>query len=388
MREMMLRTLPTVPGRRAAMAIISSACLVPKWLAAGTLRALRFGLTPVFLDNDWQVLELLREHIYESTGREVEFVQRRTYKEVVALLLLGEIDAAWLCGYLVMRRVLMPVTRLAREMVQPGGSPQLISDEMIPRHDAELAQLYQTYNGMIRAMQARSEAERRLADRERFVSLGRLAGGLAHEINNPLGGLLNATDTIRQYPDRPEMVRGAADLLDRGLMHLRDVARTTLDAHRGNHAQDLLKPADFEDLHLLIRPEIERKAQVLTWEFEPSAADFGHLPAGPVRQIVLNLLLNAAAVTDPSGAVGIRARTDNGRLCLCVWDTGPGIPMTIRPRLMSDDPIEPGGGLGLRLVRDLVKGLAGEVRLVRSKDGRNEIQVRLPLTRKDDLGNA
>ncbi|WFE75316.1 PhnD/SsuA/transferrin family substrate-binding protein [Roseinatronobacter sp. S2] len=59
----------------------------------------RFGLTPVFLDNDWQLLDFLRAHLSTKMGGEVEFLQRRTYKEVTALLLMGEIDAAWLCGY-------------------------------------------------------------------------------------------------------------------------------------------------------------------------------------------------------------------------------------------------------------------------------------------------
>ena len=59
----------------------------------------RFGLTPVFLDNDWQLLEHLRSHLSAEMGRPVDFVQRRSYKEVTALLLMGEIDAAWLCGY-------------------------------------------------------------------------------------------------------------------------------------------------------------------------------------------------------------------------------------------------------------------------------------------------
>lgn len=62
-------------------------------------KPLRIGLTPVFLDNDWQVLEDLRDHVLAVTGRNVAFVQRRTYKEVVALLLLGELDTAWLCGF-------------------------------------------------------------------------------------------------------------------------------------------------------------------------------------------------------------------------------------------------------------------------------------------------
>jgi phosphonate transport system substrate-binding protein len=66
---------------------------------AQTQSPLRIGLTPVFLDNEWQVLDAFAEHIRITTGRSVEFVQRRTYKEVVALLLLGELDTAWLCGF-------------------------------------------------------------------------------------------------------------------------------------------------------------------------------------------------------------------------------------------------------------------------------------------------
>jgi len=65
----------------------------------------RFGLTPVFLDNDWQLLDFLRVHLSTKMGREVEFLQRRTYKEVTALLLMGEIDAAWLCGYPLLQNI-------------------------------------------------------------------------------------------------------------------------------------------------------------------------------------------------------------------------------------------------------------------------------------------
>ena len=85
--------------RRRLLATAGAALATTNLVAADTLASLRFGLTPVFLDNDWQLLERLGEHISEATGRDVEYVQRRTYKEVVALLLLGEIDAAWLCGY-------------------------------------------------------------------------------------------------------------------------------------------------------------------------------------------------------------------------------------------------------------------------------------------------
>lgn len=85
--------------RRRLLVTGGAALAATNLVAADALVPLRFGLTPVFLDNDWQLLERLGAHILEATGHQVEYVQRRTYKEVVALLLLGEIDAAWLCGY-------------------------------------------------------------------------------------------------------------------------------------------------------------------------------------------------------------------------------------------------------------------------------------------------
>lgn len=66
---------------------------------AGAQAPFRFGLTPVFLDNDAEVVLRLRSALSESVGREIEMVQRRTYQEVTGLLLEGSVDAAWLCGY-------------------------------------------------------------------------------------------------------------------------------------------------------------------------------------------------------------------------------------------------------------------------------------------------
>ena len=72
-------------------------------LAAPTvLRAsapIRLGLTPVFLDNDAEVIARLKVALGEGTGLDIELIQRRTYQEVTGLLLEGGADAAWLCGF-------------------------------------------------------------------------------------------------------------------------------------------------------------------------------------------------------------------------------------------------------------------------------------------------
>ncbi|MGF1659434.1 MAG: PhnD/SsuA/transferrin family substrate-binding protein [Rubrimonas sp.] len=66
---------------------------------AGAPDAFRLGLTPVFLDNDAEVVGRLRAALGERMGGPVDLVQRRSYQEVTGLLLEGAIDAAWLCGY-------------------------------------------------------------------------------------------------------------------------------------------------------------------------------------------------------------------------------------------------------------------------------------------------
>lgn len=68
-------------------------------LAAAAQVPFRFGLTPVFLDNDAVVIEQIRSTLRGAMDRPIELVQRRTYEEITGLLLEGSIDAAWLCGY-------------------------------------------------------------------------------------------------------------------------------------------------------------------------------------------------------------------------------------------------------------------------------------------------
>ncbi len=88
--------------RRAAIKLISAGA------ASGILsgkgfgqqsRVIRFGLTPVFLTNDLEVLNALQTYLQEQTGYAVELVSRRTYQEVTSLLVSGQLDAAWICGF-------------------------------------------------------------------------------------------------------------------------------------------------------------------------------------------------------------------------------------------------------------------------------------------------
>jgi len=83
--------------------VLSSAALLlaPKASFAQKPRksAIRFGLTPVFLNDDLQLLSVIRTYLEAATGYKIDLTTRRTYQEVTALLISGQLDAAWICGY-------------------------------------------------------------------------------------------------------------------------------------------------------------------------------------------------------------------------------------------------------------------------------------------------
>ncbi|WP_417727748.1 sensor histidine kinase [Roseovarius sp.] len=326
------------------------------------------ALEDLSVDGSGAVLSLLAPLIYQGRtvgqiATELDVSDLLTERrQALLLLILGNalaIGLLSLAGFVAIRTMLRPVITLARQMTETQGEPHPIPTSEIPRGDGELARLARTYNSMVGAVAAKAEAERRLAERERFVALGRLSSSLAHEINNPLGGLLNATDTIRTFPDRPEVVRQSADLLDRGLRHLRDVTRVTLDQNRIDPEDRVLTPDDFEDLKLLIQPEVSRQGLDLTWSVDLLEENRCPIPAGPVRQIALNLLLNACTASGPSGRVGFFVCCKADALTLEITNTGPEMPKAALDRLFGDGPLSPGGGVGLRLVRELTNGLGG-----------------------------
>lgn len=90
------------PGNRASLARRALGVAVMGSLAAPSVRAARpatFGLTPVFLDSDITLVRQIEAYLTQRLGQPVTVVKRRTYREVTSMLLAGQLDAAWICGY-------------------------------------------------------------------------------------------------------------------------------------------------------------------------------------------------------------------------------------------------------------------------------------------------
>lgn len=98
----MLGSANTTVSRRLLLkqiAVTTACFMAPQSYSSASAEELRFGLTPVFLTSDLELLGRLQLYLSRATGFPVTLLTRRTYQEIVALLISRQIDAAWICGY-------------------------------------------------------------------------------------------------------------------------------------------------------------------------------------------------------------------------------------------------------------------------------------------------
>jgi signal transduction histidine kinase len=318
--------------------------------------------------------------------------ERRAVQWTLVATNLGVTVVLAVLAWLTVRRMMRPVRVLTRHLQASGEAVTPVPADEACRAGTEFRQLYGTFNRMVDAVREREALTLRLAEEERLASLGRLASGMAHEINNPLGGLFNAIDTLKAHGARPDVRGRSIELVERGLKGIRDVVRATLVTHRADrHVRDL-EPSDLDDLRLLLGPELRRRGQVLAWDnaLDRAAA----APAGAVRQIALNLLLNACQATPPGGEVGFSAKVARpGRLHVTVEDTGPGLDAAGREVLCGEREVGAtgsgrGNGLGLWMVRRLVGEIGGTLAVARREPAGTSITVEVPLAAARELADV
>lgn len=294
-------------------------------------------------------------------------------------------------AWITVRRMMRPVAILAAHLEDGiGGEVTPIPPLAIERAGHEFRRLFAAFNTLALNCREREELIRRLADEEKLASLGRLASGMAHEINNPLGGLFNAVDTLKRHGERPLARANALDLLDRGLRGIRDMVRTTLATYRADGDRRVVETQDLDDLKILAAPELRRNDLVLTWENTLSSPV--DLPASHLRQITLNLLLNACHASPRGGTISVRIAEEADRLRIDVADDGPGMPAQAAAILAdttgSIAPIGRGHGLGLWMTGRLIRDLRGTVEVSRSRSGGALVTVALPLPRAGRIADV
>lgn len=329
-------------------------------------------LTPVRAEDGTQLgLLVQRYDVGLFKARFPEVAQEALLASLPALLLL--LPMGWLAG----KRLAEPLSRLAECLDRVGREPPNSVQCDFPAGRDELSQLARRCHNMLEELRSKQALEKQLAQNDRLAALGRLAAGIAHEVNNPLGGMLNAISNHRRAGDVDARTEKTLSLIERGLTQIRStVSALLVEARLESRA---LTPADIEDVRTLVAADVQAKHLALDWA--NSLTEPLPLPSAQVRQILLNLLLNA--VHAAHGRVSVSVTLQAHRLVLRVDNDGPAIPARLREHLFEPFFGEgEGHGLGLWMTYQLVRQLQGDIE-VESEPGHTCFTVILPLDEND-----
>ncbi|GAB4164683.1 MAG: hypothetical protein Tsb0017_02860 [Geothermobacteraceae bacterium] len=211
---------------------------------------------------------------------------------------------------------------------------------------------------------------RRLLDQrlqtEKLADIGRLAAGIAHEINNPLAVIGYAAQLLeRELPG--EEGRDLVERIGSEVERLRALTGGLLDFSRPEEPQ--LKPVEpvdlIEDVLRLLHYEVRKRAIELKQRFHPVPAVMAD--GNKLRQVLINLLQNAMQALGQGGCIELVLRAEEDWILIEVADNGPGIPEPLQERIFepffTTKKEGEGTGLGLYLCRKILQGHGGSLEL-------------------------
>jgi signal transduction histidine kinase len=319
------------------------------------------------------------------------------------------------------RLVLDPVRQLAQaaRRLRLGDLTARVPE--VRRRD-ELADLVRTFNAMAQevegfnarlnrevqvATEAARAAEAAAMTQRRLAATGELAAGIAHEINNPLGGMLNALEVLGRPDLDPQTRERYLKLVQGGLERIGETVGKVLRlAPRETAVEPLALVGPLGDALGLVqhRADVQRTQLLLEGEGGERRADgekaldaWHALPLvrgqrNELGQALLNLLVNSLdALNDvPSGKGCIRVglEHDEGWLHLWVRDNGPGMDASLIQRaadlFYTTKDTGRGTGLGLAIVHNVVHGHGGQVQMSVPPEGGFRVDLRLPIHTDDE----
>jgi two-component system NtrC family sensor kinase len=266
----------------------------------------------------------------------------------------------------------------------------------------------------------RKQLETRLIQSEKHASIGQLAAGVAHEINNPLGFVSSNLGMLEQYlnnlfdmlaifdkardsiqdPDVLQLVRSARARLQ--LDYLRDdIPQLMLQSKDGiervskivqalkdfSHI-DTARKWEMADLHAGINSSLQIIASTIR-RVADVRKEFGQLPdveclPSEINQVIMNLLVNASQAVGPGrGTITVRSGADAAWAWIEVEDNGCGIPAEVLPRIFdpfyTTKKIGEGTGLGLSLSYGIVRAHGGRIEVATAPGSGSRFRVLLPL---------
>lgn len=241
----------------------------------------------------------------------------------------------------------------------------------------------------------RRALEARLARADRLASVGTLAAGIAHEINNPLAYVMVNLDLVRKEPNLSPSSRTALERAREGSERVRVIIRDLRIFSRVE--EDRRVPVDVREAIgsalNLAKSELQARARLVR-DTPPVPLVLGD--EARLTQVMLNLVLNAAQAIpegDPNAhTITVRTGVRDGWVEICVSDTGEGIPREklehIFEPFWTTKPVGVGTGLGLSIVHGIVAALGGSIEVESELHVGSTFRVLLPRGLEIELASA
>lgn len=225
---------------------------------------------------------------------------------------------------------------------------------------------------------------------EKMASLGILTAGIAHEVNNPLGGMLNCVKTMRENPDNDELHKRYLPLLDKGLRRIEHTMRQLLNFGRTEPLT--LREIDVKTLIDECVGLLSYKLKNIELDVNVTISKHHRLNAEALKQIIINIGLNAIQAMPNGGKLHVYANRRGDNLYLIIKDTGMGIARETMGHIFdpffTTKDVGEGTGLGLAVTYSLVQQLKGDI-FVDSEEGKGAtFTIRFPIEDRGELSES
>lgn len=236
----------------------------------------------------------------------------------------------------------------------------------------------------------RRKAEQALRNAEKLAAAGKLAATVAHEINNPLEGIMNLAFLLRTYVTGNQPAEKLLQDLEHELKRVSLISRRTLAFYRDTEPPSLVR------IDTLLEEVVQLYgSKVRTQEIDLRLAiECGlelQASAGELRQVLANLISNSIEASGLGGTIEVRAQRDAGRVQIRIADNGPGIRPADLGRIFEPfftTKKETGTGLGLALSKDIVERHGGTIAAGNRPQGGAEFTLTFPCRAKRSAGDA
>ncbi|HRH86663.1 MAG TPA: HAMP domain-containing sensor histidine kinase [Rubrivivax sp.] len=287
------------------------------------------------------------------------------------------VPAGWWIG----RRMTRPVASVARFIERIGNEDPAVLHAELPRTaDPELGRIAGAVDRLIGEMQVRQQAEQRALSSERMAAVGRLTAAVAHEINNPLGGLLNAAQTMRLHGATESTRLQTLTLIERGLQQIRSTVAALVPQARIEDRP--LELNDLADVVTLVLPVATRRSIDLRSHADVSVPL--RVPSAMLRQVMLNLLSNAVKAAGDQGWVNACLEADDEVVRFVVSNGGERLDaQALESRITAESGNDP-RGFGLWVCRELAIQFGGGFGVVDTDNTTTTLQFWIPNRERDE----